>query len=286
MNNIIAQAKTDTPTKLHSHIDLYYDKQHQLEWCYMQNSPRPCFSVALLDELESLYQKTLEGRRSKPIKYQVLASKNSGIFNLGGDLDLFIRLIEEKNRETLRDYAYKCIRAIFTRLSLYKKGVTQISLIQGDALGGGFEAALAANIIIAERNTKLGLPEVLFNLFPGMGAFSLLSRRINPAKAQELILSGKLYSAEELYELGIIDILAEDGDGEMAVYHYIRKENKSHNAIHAMRQVQNVVHPICLQELLTITDIWVDTALNLSERDLRMMEKLIKRQYIRTTHAA
>lgn len=286
MNNIITQAKIDTETKTLTQVDLHYDKQYQIEWCYMQTSSRPCFNETLLDELNSIYQKTFDGSRSKPIKFQVLASKNTGIFNLGGDLDLFIRLIEQRDKESLRKYAVKCIEGIHTRLSLYKKGVTQISLIQGDALGGGFEAALAANVIIAERSAKLGLPEVLFNLFPGMGAFTLLSRRITPANAQKLILSGQLYSAEKLYELGVIDILAEDGDGEMAVYQYVRKENKSYNSINAMRQVQDFTNPITLQELLTITDIWVDAAFNISERDLRMMEKLIKRQDVRTSHAA
>ena len=45
-----------------------------------------------------------------------------------------------------------------------------IALVQGDALGGGFECALAHDLIIAERSAKLGLPEVLVNLFPGIGA--------------------------------------------------------------------------------------------------------------------
>jgi DSF synthase len=50
------------------------------------------------------------------------------------------------------------------------RDVTTIALVQGDALGGGFETALSSNVLIAERSAKLGFPEILFNLFPGMGA--------------------------------------------------------------------------------------------------------------------
>ena len=52
---------------------------------------------------------------------------------------------------------------------------TTISLVQGDALGGGFEAALCGDIIIAEKQARFGFPEVLFNLFPGMGAYNSCS---------------------------------------------------------------------------------------------------------------
>ena len=76
-------------------------------------------------------------------------------------------------------------------------------------------------LLLPKRGVKLGLPEVLFNLFPGMGAYSLLSAKIGPALAERMILSGKLYLAEELYDMGVIDILAEKGDGELALYNYI-----------------------------------------------------------------
>ena len=51
-----------------------------------------------------------------------------------------------------------------------------VALIQGDAIGGGFEAMLTNDVVIAERTAKFGLPEILFNLFPGMGAHSFLKR--------------------------------------------------------------------------------------------------------------
>jgi DSF synthase len=111
-----------------------------------------------------------------------------------------------------------------------------------------------------------------------MGAYSLLSRRVGGAKAEQMILSGQLYSAEELYELGIVDILAEKGDGELAVLDYIKRAERAANGYRAMREVKDLCNPITYQELLDITTIWVEAALRLDKRDLRMMERLVSRQ--------
>src|SRR3712207_4090014 len=99
--------------------------------------------------------------------------------------------------------------------------VITVALVQGDALGGGFECALAHDLIVAERSAKFGLPEVLFNLFPGMGAYSFLSRRIGRQAAERMILSGRVHTAEELHEMGLVDVLAPDGEGEEAVLDFV-----------------------------------------------------------------
>jgi DSF synthase len=160
----------------------------------------------------------------------------------------------------------------------YNLDLNTISLIQGDALGGGFEAALSSNIIIAERGCKMGLPEVLFNLFPGMGAYSLLSRKIGFAAAEQMILSGRLYSSEQLYEMGVVDVLAEKGEGEMAVYRYIKNASKASNTFKSMQKLRDICNQVSYDELLNIAKVWTDAALKLSPKDLRMMERLVKRQ--------
>jgi len=180
----------------------------------MKAAPRPCFTLQLLDEIGS-YHKQVKAEMAidqQKYDYLVVGSDVPGIFNLGGDLNLFRSLIKQKNRDILLSYALQCVDILYQNLLHFNLDVTTVSLIQGDALGGGLEAALSSNLIIAERGTKLGLPEVLFNLFPGMGAYTLISRRAGPSVAERMILSGKLYDAEELFELGIVDILAEKGE--------------------------------------------------------------------------
>ncbi|MFZ5660502.1 MAG: crotonase/enoyl-CoA hydratase family protein [Pseudomonadota bacterium] len=271
-------------------FSLHYDGQYQLMWCYMHSAPRPCFTPTLLDELLNWCGETSswnDSRVDRPFRYHVLASRIPGVFNLGGDLDLFRRLVLAQDRASLFTYAKACIDVLYANMTHFgRSDVTTISLVQGDALGGGFEGAMSSNVLIAERSAKMGLPEVLFNLFPGMGAYSFLSRKLGSAQARRIILSGKVYTAEELYDLGVVDVLAEDGQGEKAVYDYIKRENKSRNAYRALREVQDSCDPISYEELIKIGEIWVEAAMRLQSSDLRMMERLVSRQSSKGQSAA
>src|SRR5437879_13439393 len=129
-----------------------------------------------------------------------------------------MRLIKARDRDALAHYAAMCLDNLYPRIHNYScPTLTTISLVQGDALGGGFECALTSDVVIAEESAQMGLPEILFNLFPGMGAYSLLARRIGMRAAEEFILSGKVLSAAELHKIGIVDVFATDGQGETAV---------------------------------------------------------------------
>ena len=108
-----------------------------------------------------------------------------GVFNLGGDLDLFKQLIEARDRAGLLRYGRACIDVLYRNYIGHDLPVTTISLVQGECLGGGFEAALSSDVIIAEKSARFGFPEILFNLFPGMGAYSFLDRQIGQRGAEE-----------------------------------------------------------------------------------------------------
>jgi DSF synthase len=211
--------------------------------------------------------------------FLVFGSKVPGTYNLGGDLALFRQLIKAKDRDRLEAYALACIDAVHLAHTCASLPMTSIALVQGTALGGGMEAALACNIIVAERGVQMGLPEVIFNLFPGMGAYSFLSRRLGPAETERVILSGKTWQAEELHELGVIDIIAEPGEGETVVRNYIaERRRRSPNAMVALQSVRQTVNPVTHEELENITQIWVDAALRLNERDLKIMDRLVRSQ--------
>jgi len=263
-------------------LDTYFDERYQIAWGYMHSEPRPCFTPELLGELLSWaqYLKQQMDDPSRPeVSYLVMASQHPGVFNLGGDLHLFRKLIMCKDKIGLFEYGKLCVDACYSNAThLDRPKLTTISLVQGDALGGGFECALSGNVLIAERGSKMGFPEILFNLFPGMGALTLLGRRIGLNKAEKIILSGNLYLAEELYEMGVVDVLAEPGDGVQAVYDYVRRCERSRNGSLALRAAKELIAPVSYQELLGITEIWVDAALRIEPKDLRMMERLIARQ--------
>ncbi len=288
MNNFARVTKLDVVVEQekksniqYSQLTTHYDEKYKAGWYYMHAQPRPCFTSTLLDELNDYacnIKTEMKNSNNDKYDYLILASKVENVFNLGGDLAVFLQFIKAADRDALLTYAIKCINVLYHNITHLDCELTTIALVQGDALGGGFEGALSSNILIAERGTKLGLPEVLFNLFPGMGAYSLLTRKVGASKAEEIILSGKLYSAEELYDLGVVDILAEKGEGEMEVYRYINISNRKANSYQAMRKVKDICNPIPYEELLSITNVWVEAALKLTNKDLRMMEKLVLRQ--------
>lgn len=282
---ITTQRKLHTVQETYQHLVPRYDQENGVIWCNMQPSSKPCFTPDLLEEMRSLKASIEDQARCDQLnanisglRYQVLASKIPGVFSLGGDLALFLETIRTGNRDRLLAYAKSCIDMVYSVATSYNLPLTTISLVQGEALGGGFEAALASNVLIAEQGSQMGLPEILFNLFPGMGAYTLLARRLDPARAEKIILSGKIYSAEELYEMGVVDVLANPGEGEQAVYAYIRKQNQTYGGYQAVRRIRQRYQPIDYQELLDITEQWVDTALQLKEKDLRTMARLAHSQ--------
>lgn len=260
------------------HMSTHYDRKYECAWCYMHPEPRQCFTPGLLSSLNDWFASLRNTADQLGIKYHVITAKADDVFNLGGDLDLFRRLSATGDRDSLMAYAIACIDALHANLTGFNQDITTISLVKGSALGGGFEAALSSDVLIAEKNARMGFPEVLFNLFPGMGAYSFLSRKLGPKQAERMILSGKIYDAVELYDMGLIDVLANSGEGETAVHDYIKRENRSRNGFRALRKVRDYCDSVSYEELKRVVEIWVDAAMNLTPRDLRMMEKLVKRQ--------
>ena len=266
-------------------IEVGFDPEEAVAWTYMKPSGAPCFSFGMLEELRA-HEGTIEANGGRllykgalrQIHYIVIASKIESIFSLGGNLAWIVPLIKSHDRDTLMRYAKLCIDNIYSRICNYHSPMTTISLVQGEALGGGFETALASNVIIAERRSRMGLPEILFNLFPGMGAYSLLGRRVGIKRAEEMIFSGRIYTAAELHEMGVVDVLAEDGLGEAAVDDYICRNERRRNAMQAMFSCRQHLNPISYDELLNITNIWVDAALRLEDRDLKLMSRLGRSQ--------
>jgi DSF synthase len=262
------------------------DRHSGVYWCNMHadliNNPgRACFRPQLVEDILA-YQSHLAERLSiqgefvteATLPHVVLASTAS-TFNLGGDLALFCESIRNQNRSALENYARQCVRGVHAFHVGLGVGAHTIALVQGDALGGGFEAALSCHTIVAESGVGMGFPEVLFDLYPGMGAYSFMCQRISPYQAEKLMLNGNIYSTDELHAMGLVDVLVPRGQGIAAVEEIIR----NHRRIpHARRAMHKVRQQIAIEEMMRITEIWVDTAMQLGEKSLRIMERLVKAQ--------
>jgi len=273
-------------------FELEYDRTKKILFCYFKYAGRPCFTPALLREAQAIQRlvRGLFGDRvvgEPPLRYLVLGSRTPQIWNLGGDLELFSTLIRNRDRAALRRYAHSCCEIGFTNATGlgFDLPVISVALVQGDALGGGFEAVLSSNLIVAERGAKFGLPEILFNLFPGMGAYSFLARRIAPGIAERVIMSGEIYTAEQRHALGVVDVLAADGQGLQAFYDFIGRRERRYAAQRAMYRARRLVNPVTFEEMTRIADLWVEAAFKLEESDLKRMERLVTAQERRGVRA-
>jgi DSF synthase len=283
MDNLVNFPTAEHPSS--SQASIHVDSEAGASILAMHPTPRPSFTPGLLADIDQWRASVADlGNREAPetgqsaIRYAVLTSAMPGIFNFGGDLNRFVELIRAGDRDGLMEYALACIHATHSFSCGFGAPVTSIALVQGRAQGGGFEAALAANVLIAERGTQMGFPEVLFNLFPGMGAYSFLSRKIAPSIAERLILSGTLYEAEDLYDMGVVDVLAEAGEGEQTLRAYMRDADKHHHVHGLMNRIRETHNHVPFEELRDITELWVDSALRLDERNIRTMERLVRAQ--------
>ena len=182
--------------------------------------PIQCFSLAALTEM----QQVLDDIDANPgvVRHLVVSSDVPQVFNFGGDLTLFILLVRAGDIESLRLYGRLCVDLVWWIENAAERNVHTTVLVQGDTLGGGLESVLPFHKVIFERSAQAGFPEVLFNLFPGMGAWNFTIRKAGFAVANEMVLSGRLYTADQLYRRGLVDMVVEDGEGEAAIDHVVR----------------------------------------------------------------
>lgn len=261
-------------------LECAFDISHATVWSHMRFRDRPSFNPDLLVDFHGWGRniRTLKSRMGDAFKYVVLGSTHPGVFCLGGDLDCFSRYIRNGDRAALTAYGQSCIKILHDNWNVSRSGVISIGLAQGDALGGGFESLLSFDVLVAERGVKFGFPEQLFGLFPGMGALTFLGRKLGFAKAEQLVRSGKLLTAEELFEMGVVHVLAEPGRGVEAVNKYIHRHAPRHAAELCMLAASKRANPIPYDELHDIVDHWVDACMTLSSHDLSVMQRLVAAQ--------
>ena len=238
--------------------------------------PIQCYSLAAMGELQQVFNDI--SANPGLVRHFVMASGVPGVFNFGGDLSLFVLLVRAHDLDSLRLYARRCIELVWWLENAAQIGVHTTALVQGDTLGGGLESALLHHKVIFERSAQAGFPEVLFNLFPGMGAWNLAIRKAGFGVANEMVLSGKIFSAEQLLQRGIVDLVVEDGDGEAALEQGVRALEPRFRGTLAALQARRVAAPITFESLQAVVDHWAVSAMSLTNRDLRLMERLARAQ--------
>ncbi|HEY9237501.1 MAG TPA: crotonase/enoyl-CoA hydratase family protein [Burkholderiaceae bacterium] len=276
MKRDAAQALATLMTRPYKYIRLEWSEELaalRLRTCV---KPIQCYSLAAMAELQRVFSDIAENPGL--VRHYVMTSDVPGVFNFGGDLSLFVLLIRARDVESLRMYGRRCIDLVWWMENASKLGVHTTVLVQGDTLGGGLESVMPFHKVIFERSAQAGFPEVLFNLFPGMGAWDFTIRKAGFAIANEMILSGRLYTAEQLQRRSLVDLVVDDGEGEAAIEGVLRSVNPRLRGTLAALEARRHAAPITYESLLAIVDQWTETALQLTDRDLRLMERLARAQ--------
>lgn len=136
------------------------------------------------------------------IRAAVLTGEGGKSFVAGAD----IALLNQLGKRAAADYIELGQRAM---RSIEAARFPTVAAVNGYALGGGLELALACDIIVASRNAKLGAPEVNLGIIPGFGGTQRLLLRCGAGTARRLVLSGEIIDAEEALRCHLIDKLVE-----------------------------------------------------------------------------
>lgn len=237
------------------------------------------FTPELVQEFRGLVDDLQDRRLSAPpLHYAVVQSADPGYFSMGGDLRFFRDCIQRRDAVLLRDYSMRCLDLLQSWSGRIKDTTTSIALVQGRALGGGFEMALSMDYLIAEEQSSFGFPEIMFGLFPCTGAMGLLSGRIGARQAERMMTNKKVYSAIELYDMGLVDEICSEGEGELAVERFIANHSSRLKARLKVQQSRCRHAVLDHAEGVRIVDDWVETAMCLSAAELRAMDMLIMMQ--------
>lgn len=260
-------------------IHLALDQPRVTLWVWCHPSPAPRFTQGFIDDVLAMQTRLTESRgvvltEGGPLelRWLVYASSVPGVFNLGGDLPFFLQCAAARDGDSMYRYARSCIDICLQHARAYGGHLSTLALVQGMALGGGMESALSSQWVIAEESAKFALPESKFSLFPGMGAFNLLARRMPAREAERIVFSEHVYSSAEMKDLGAIDQVVPDGTGEVAVEEWIERYPNGRND-HFLRDI-----PLTDAELDASIRAWVDTALEMRPSDIKLIERLIRSQ--------
>ena len=276
MSNALSTALPGALYRPYKYVRLEWKPEFSMLTMRIGVKPIQCFSLAALGELQQIFNDI--SANPGLVRHFVMASDVAGVFNFGGDLSLFVLLVRARDLESLRLYARRCIDLVWWWENAAHIGVHTTALVQGDTLGGGLESALLHHTVIFERSAQAGFPEVLFNLFPGMGGWNLTIRKAGFVVANEMVLSGQIYTAEQLHRRGLIEFVADDGMGEQLLEQLVRAMEPRFRGTMAALQARRIAAPITYESLQVIVDHWAVTAMTLTTRDMRLMERLARAQ--------
>nr|WP_315153501.1 crotonase/enoyl-CoA hydratase family protein [uncultured Flavobacterium sp.] len=254
-------------------VNIEIDYQNKILWLEIGSYDELYYSYETICNFHDSLENIKNVIETEKLTHVFFKSPNKKVWSMGGDLEMFLNCINNNDVNQLKDYAYKCVKSVHEINNGFRTNAIVVAVVEGNAFGGGFECALSTHYIIAEEHVKFSFPESLFGTFPGMGAYSFLTRKVGFFKAEEMINSSQKWDTSEMYNLSLINHIAKTQNGIKEAL-----ELKSKNAFIRKNQFETVCSNLKVDELLEIVDIWIHQVMSLGTDKIDFMRKLIDAQ--------
>ena len=208
----------------------------------MNNPPVNAFTETLIKD----FMEVFKDLKNQKVRVVVLTGSGNA-FQAGADINMFL---DVKTEEEGINFSQMC-QDISNHVAQMKCPV--IAMVNGLAMGGGTELALACDIRISSKEASFGLPEVGFGVYPGGGGSQRLPRLIGPGRAKMLMLSGKIINADEAFQIGLVDEVVEQDQLMLEVMKLARMiAKKSPAAVMAAKRVMDEGLDVSLEDGLML----------------------------------
>lgn len=257
-----------------------------IEIC-LESPAAPTFAIATLDALSDIFDMLCaEARRGGAApRYLLLTSASSGIFSMGGDLQTIAELAAAQDRAGARDYGRKAAHVIHRLYDGLGLGLVTTACVGGKAFGAGFEAVLACHRAVVRPNASFCLPESRFGLFPGMGATSLLARRLGRDATDTLLRERTVVTAADAFGRGLVAAVVDDpvaseladatagGEGRWLQLREAADDRRRREGF-------------TLDEVLDTTARWAERVVSMSQADRQALRRVARVQKARSGASA
>ncbi len=181
--------------------EVRFATQGAVAWLTIDHPPANALSQGVLEGLEAAFARVAA---EPSLRAAVVTGAGERFFVAGADITEFISQGPEGTRD-------KIAQGQQLTLDMARQPYPILAAINGFALGGGLELAMACDLRVASRNARMGQPEILLGIIPGWGGTQRLPRLVGPGRALELLLGGEQIDAERALEWGLVNRVVEPG---------------------------------------------------------------------------
>lgn len=199
------------------------------------------------------------------------------VYSLGGDLDFFINMINQKNFHDLEKFMLTMADLLGMATTYTNRNSLSVTIVTGLCLSGGFTMALSFDVIVSDEDAIFGFPTSKQGLFTGIGTFELLRRKIGDAKASEILSSGKTYTAKEMFDFGLIDLITPKENALKEIEKVIETTGLT-KMIEKKKKQNKLFKDVTQEDFFNSVDICLNRMKNLTNKELRLIKIMLIKQ--------